>query len=183
MPWAKTPGYPATPTANSRSVCSGLKSPEAPAYWTIRVRFRSSTTTSCRVSPTLTPPIRSAISVLPFGDDADGPRGDHQLAVTVPELGEDLAEAEQSGPARLGPAAPRAHAAGEGGADLQRAVVLEVLLGVQSAAALTRQAGPAARPDPLLAGPGPQRVVGVVVGGGHGERRRRDRAGAGGPEG
>src|SRR6185437_15434677 len=38
MPCAKTDGLPAAAVANGSSVWSGLKSPDAPAYWTIWVR-------------------------------------------------------------------------------------------------------------------------------------------------
>src|SRR5439155_17751455 len=156
------------------------------------VRLRSSTTTSSWVSPAFRFLAERAISVLPsalldglLGAHADAARRHHQFPVLVAVLGDGFGEVELPAAATL--ALPRLARLGRGdedvaGADL--AVVLVVLLGVETGAAAaptapasTTAGGAArllARPEPRLARLGPEAVVGVELRAGLHEGGRRD---------
>src|SRR5262249_38830483 len=113
--------------------------PDAPAYWTIWVRVRSSTNTSSRLSPTFTSFARSAIGSALLGDgtlghDADGAGGDDELAVLIVVLGHRGAEEKFPGPALLLPSLARLAAGMQQVPGAQRSVVREVLLGVEASA-------------------------------------------------
>src|SRR5262245_45471328 len=120
-----------------------------------------------------------------LGADTDAPCRDDQLAVLVAVLGDALAEDELAGAlALLLPRLAGLEGAGQHVAGADVAVVREVLLGVQPAAASSTAPAAAgallrldaggllARPEPRLADLRAQEVVGVELGARLGERGR-----------
>src|SRR6185312_6166058 len=138
---------------------------------TICVRDRFSTTRSACVSPTFSWLALSAMRSTPFdrslGGHADAARGDHQFALLVAILGDAFAEGQLAGALALafpGFAGLLFH--GQHVAGTQRAVILEVLFGVQSAAAagpILHAAGRLAGAEPRLSLTHTQRIVWIEL--------------------
>src|SRR5579863_2873067 len=139
----------------------------------ICVRVRFSTTRSECASPTLSLLAFSAIcaSSTPFhrtlGRHADAARGDHQLALLIAILRDALAECQLAGALAFAfPGVARLRLHRQHIARPQRAVIFEVLLGMQSAAAgrpflhATRRLAGA---EPRLAGTPAQRIVRIEL--------------------
>src|SRR5580704_1652622 len=152
MPMANTVGLPEA-SAKVWSWWIGLKSPEAPAYFTKSVRVSLSTRTSGRRSPSLTSSQKRlvagmAISLSVLDDlaglDADGARAGHQRALVVAVLR--LRHREGHGAAALARLLVDVHDLAHRGqhvAGVDRGEELEFLLAVQHALEIEGQARPA----------------------------------------